>query len=219
MKVTQQPFNQTRYIPASNMFTEQHFSRTSRVATWAPSLAYVPCRTTASTPLSINRDATWAPMCTIMRWRTDQDALTLSSAFFWVHIKGVVWKLTSILVVPLDSEKGVLWRMYCKQPLVIATCDSRSSSRFSSDRRWSPPLRYSRSPCLPGPHLVAIPDHHLPAVITLLHPEEGTTQGAQVASLLMDKGVEAVVLDVACLIEWLLCYFHWFMLSSKSKEW
>ncbi|GJX44135.1 hypothetical protein Tco_0260811 [Tanacetum coccineum] len=117
----------------------------------------------------------------------------------------------------LKINKRPSW--YCKQPLVIATCDSRSSSRFSSDRRWSPPLRYSRSPCLPGPHLVAIPDHHLPAVITLLHPEEGTTQGAQVASLLMDKGVEAVVLDVACLIEWLLCYFHWFMLSSKSKEW
>ncbi|GKB67807.1 hypothetical protein Tco_0929219 [Tanacetum coccineum] len=215
MKVTQQPFNQTRYIPASNMFTEQHFSRTSRVATWAPSLAYVPYRTTASTPLSINRDATWAPMCTIMRWRTDQDALTLSSAFFWVQESNhggemVIWN---------SDEVGTRQTWYCKQPLVIATCDSRSSSRFSSDRRWSPPLRYSRSPCLPGPHLVAIPDHHLPAVITLLHPEEGTTQGAQVASLLMDKGVEAVVLDVACLIEWLLCYFHWFMLSSKSKEW
>ncbi|GJT07327.1 hypothetical protein Tco_0841789 [Tanacetum coccineum] len=202
MKVTQQPFNQTRYIPASNMFTEQHFSRTSRVATWAPSLAYVPYRTTASTPLSINRDATWAPMCTIMRWRTD-------------------------IVVPLDSEsklflifnRGSVVENVLQTALVIATCDSRSSSRFSSDRRRSPPLRYSRSPCLPGPHLVAIPDHHLPAVITLLHPEEGTTQGAQVASLLMDKGVEAVVLDVACLIEWLLCYFHWFMLSSKSKEW
>ncbi|GKG35006.1 hypothetical protein Tco_0437702, partial [Tanacetum coccineum] len=55
------------------MFTEQHFSRTSRVATWAPSLAYVPYRTTASTPLSINRDVTWAPMCTIMRWRTESN--------------------------------------------------------------------------------------------------------------------------------------------------
>ncbi|GKB42567.1 serine/arginine-rich SC35-like splicing factor SCL30A [Tanacetum coccineum] len=41
------------------------------------------------------------------------------------------------------------------------------------------PPHYFRSPRLRGPHLVAIPDHHVPAVITLLHPEEGTTQGPQ----------------------------------------
>ncbi|GJW85329.1 hypothetical protein Tco_0158474 [Tanacetum coccineum] len=108
MKVTQQPFNQTRYIPASNMFTEQHFSRTSRVATWAPSLAYVITRTRLSTPLSITGDrdlgsyvATIRDLderiyhridrLSILSFTTytfsleDQDALTLSSAFFWVQ--------------------------------------------------------------------------------------------------------------------------------------
>nr|GEX88503.1 hypothetical protein [Tanacetum cinerariifolium] len=53
-----------------------------------------------------------------------------------------------------------------------------SGNIFSSDRtRRSPPPRYSRSSRLPGSYLVVILDHHLPAVITLLHPEEGTTQG------------------------------------------
>ncbi|GJW85333.1 serine/arginine-rich SC35-like splicing factor SCL30A [Tanacetum coccineum] len=206
MKVTQQPFNQTRYIPASNMFTEQHFSRTSRVATWAPSLAYVPYRTTASTPLSINRDATWAPI--------------EPRGFGFVQFVAEEAKYHMDIQILMGQQMTVLFaEENRKKPSDMRLRERRSGSRFSSDRRRSPPPRYSRSPCLPGPHLVAIPDHHLPAVITLLHPEEGTTQGAQVASLLMDKGVEAVVLDVACLIEWLLCYFHWFMLSSKSKEW
>ncbi|GJU64974.1 serine/arginine-rich SC35-like splicing factor SCL30A [Tanacetum coccineum] len=70
-----------------------------------------------------------------------------------------------------------------KKPSDMRLRERRSGSRFSSDRRRSPPPRYSRSPCLPGPHLVAIPDHHLPAVITLLHPEEGTTQGKSILIL------------------------------------
>ncbi|GKC21815.1 hypothetical protein Tco_1023965 [Tanacetum coccineum] len=65
-----------------------------------------------------------------------------------------------------------------QKPSDMRLRERRSGSIFSSDRtRRSPPPHYSRSPRLPGPHLIAIPDHHLPAVITLMHPEEGTTQG------------------------------------------